>query len=451
MKQLQPVIWTKGTFLTPQHLQVQDRFIEDSLNFRLQALKFCAWGFSELTIDQEKLAAGHLVLSRASGIFPDGLLFEIPDSDLAPPSRALADCFEPGMEAVDVYLTVPDLRQRGVNVSMGARDGNTRYLAEIAAFRDENTGTGEKPIQVARKNFRLLVEGENRQGSAALRMASIERREGGVFRLNPRFVPPLLNVCASEYVRGVVRGMIELLSTKSTQLSGARRQKNQSLADFTAADIANFWLLYTVNSYFPVFNFLFEAKRAHPEELYSAMVELAGSLTTFSTSIRPRDLPLYDHDDLGICFSALEAKLRSLLETVVPTNFVSLALKLVQPSIYATALDDEKYLKDTRIYLAISSSTSEEELIRKAPQLLKLCSATHIDHLVKQALPGIQITHVTNPPNAIPVKLKYQYFSVNQSGPAWEAVRRARNFAAFVPGDFPNPEMELLILLPSAV
>lgn len=450
MKQLQPVIWTKGTFLTPQHLQVQDRFIEDSLNFRLQALKFCAWGFSELTIDQEKLAAGHLVLSRASGIFPDGLLFDIPDSDAAPPSRALADCFDPGIDQLDVYLTVPDLRQRGVNVSSGTRDGNTRYLAEIAAFRDENTGSGEKPIQVARKNFRLLVEGENRQGTSAMRMASIERREGSVFRLNPHFVPPLLDVRASEYILGVVRGMIELLSAKSTQLAGARRQKNQSLADFTAADIANFWLLYTVNSFFPVFNFLFEAKSAHPEELYSAMVELAGSLTTFSSSIRPRDLPLYDHDDLGKCFSTLDAKLRSLLETVVPTNFVSLPLKLVQPSIYATALDDEKYLKDTRMYLAISTGTTEEELIRKAPQLLKLCSATHIDHLVKQALPGIQLTHVTNPPNAIPVKLKYQYFSVNQSGPAWEAVRRARNFAAFVPGDFPNPEMELLILLPSA-
>src|ERR1700756_183169 len=161
MKQLQPVIWTKGTFLTPQHLQAQDRFLEDSLHFRLQELKFCAWGFSELTIDQEKLAAGHLVLSRAAGIFPDGLLFDIPDSDLAPPSRALGECFEPGMDNVDVYLTVPDLRPRGVNVSSRARNGNARYLAEVASFRDENTGTGEKPIQVARKNLRLLVEGEN--------------------------------------------------------------------------------------------------------------------------------------------------------------------------------------------------------------------------------------------------------------------------------------------------
>ena len=87
MKQLQPVLWTKGTFLTPQHLQLQDRFLEDSLNFRLQALKFCAWGFSEVVLDQELLADGHLAVSRASGIFPDGLLFDIPGSDQPPPPR----------------------------------------------------------------------------------------------------------------------------------------------------------------------------------------------------------------------------------------------------------------------------------------------------------------------------------------------------------------------------
>ena len=70
--------------------------------------------------------------------------------------------------------------------------------------------------------------------------------------------------------------------------------------------------------------------------------------------------------------------------------------------------------------------------------------------LIKQALPGIQLTHLANPPSAIPVKLKYQYFSLNQSGAAWEAVGRAHNFAAYVPGDFPNPEMELLILMPQS-
>ena len=59
------------------------------------------------------------------------------------------------------------------------------------------------------------------------------------------------------------------------------------------------------------------------------MLSLAGSLTTFSLDVHPRDLPEYDHDDLGSCFTNLDVKLRELLETVVPTNFVSLPLKLV--------------------------------------------------------------------------------------------------------------------------
>ena len=314
MKQLQPVIWSKGTFLTPQHLQTQDRFIEDSLGFRLQALKFCPWGFKDLTINREMLAEGQFVVSRASGIFPDGLLFDIPDADAPPPSKALAELFDPEVKALDIYLSIPDYRQRGVNVS-GTADGISRYVAEAATVRDENTGTGEKPLQVARKNLRLLGESENREGNSTLRIANVERTDAGTFRLNPRFIPPLIGIGGSDYLVGLLRGLIEILSAKSTQLAGGRRQKNESLADFTASDIAEFWLLYTVNSHFPVFSHLFENKTCHPEELYSAMISLAGSLTTFSQELRPRDLPVYEHDELGKIFAELDQKLRSLLET----------------------------------------------------------------------------------------------------------------------------------------
>jgi len=99
------------------------------------------------------------------------------------------------------------------------------------------------------------------------------------------------------------------------------------------------------------------------------------------------------------------------------------------------------------MFLAISADAKEEEIISKVPQLLKVCSATQVEHLINQALPGVQLQHVPHPPSTIPVKLKYQYFSVNQGGAAWDYVRRARNFAVFVPGEIPNPELELLIIL----
>ena len=53
MKRLQPVIWSKGTFLSPQHLQLQDRFLENLLQFHLDSLdRF-------LDRRQYQLAAGH--------------------------------------------------------------------------------------------------------------------------------------------------------------------------------------------------------------------------------------------------------------------------------------------------------------------------------------------------------------------------------------------------------
>jgi type VI secretion system protein ImpJ len=450
MKQLQPVVWTKGTFLSPQHLQLQDRFLEDSFTFRLQSLKFCHWGFSELVIDQELLAEGQLTISRARGIFPDGLLFDIPNSDQPPPSRALPELFDQDVKTLNVYLTIPDYRQRGINISAPESATGSRYLSDVVAVRDENTGMGEKSIQVARKNLRLLAENETREGCSSICIANIERTEANTFRLTPRFVQPLLEIDASDYLQGLISGLIEVLSSKSTQLSSSRRQKNQSLADFTSFDIANFWLLYTVNSYIPVLSHLFRGLHYHPEELFSTMTGLAGSLTTFSSKVRPRDLPVYDHNDLGRVFADLDEKLRLLLETVVPTNLVSLPLKQVTNFTYATAIEHDKYFVNTRMYLAVRAEVNEEAIIQRVPQLVKVCSATHLEHLITRALPGIQLNHLSSPPSAIPVKLKYQYFSLSQSGAAWEAVTRARNLAAYVPGDFPNPEMELLILLPQA-
>lgn len=450
MRQLQPVIWAKGTFLTPQHLQLQDRFNESVLDFKLSALRFCPWGFAEVQIDREALSTGTLLLPRATGLFPDGLAFEIPDSDPAPESRSLEQAFGPDQSTVDVYLAIPQYHDRGLNVTMGQKNGDTRYQAEVALLRDENSGLAERPVQVAKKNLRLLMGGEPRQGSTSLQIGRIRKTTAGTYQLDPQFVPPVIDLSVSEYLMAILRRLVEILAAKSNALSGTRRQKNQSLADFTASDIANFWLLYTANSYFPILRHLFESKKGHPESLFTAMLALAGSLTTFSTTVQARDLPFYDHDNLGACFTDLDEKLRALLETVVPSNVVSLPLKLSQPSIYATALANDKYLFNTRMYLGVSADLGEAELLKKVPQLVKLCSATHIETLIRQALPGLPMVHVPSPPGSIPIKLNYQYFSLNQSGVAWEAVQRARNIAAYVPGDIPNPQLELIILLPQA-
>jgi len=101
----------------------------------------------------------------------------------------------------------------------------------------------------------------------------------------------------------------------------------------------------------------------------------------------------------------------------------------------------------SRFYLAISADIRDADLIDRTPQLLKACSATQLETLIRNALPGLRLQHVATPPRSIPVKLRHQYFAIEQGGPVWESVQRARNFAVYAPADLLNPQMELIILL----
>ncbi|HEY0785428.1 MAG TPA: type VI secretion system baseplate subunit TssK [Acidobacteriaceae bacterium] len=447
MPNMLPVVWTKGVFLSPQHLQAQDRFFEELLSFRLDALAFRGWGFVGLAIDAGALAGGSLEVTSCSGCFPDHLAFDTEHGSPVPRARSLEECFPPGKQQCSFFLAVPQYREGGLNIGPARGGLSTRFYSELQLLRDETgQSAAERPVALARNNIAILAEGEAMEGSVLLPLARVERTEAGLFALSPAFVPPMVDLHASTYLHGILRGLVELLVARTSQLAGARRQRNDSLADFSASDIANFWLLYTLNTELPGLRHLLGSSRVHPETLFTAMLRLAGALATFSSKVEARDLPRYDHEQLGACFSTLDALVRELLATVIPSNFVSLPLKLVRPSVYAAAIDKDEYLRSARFYLAVSSTMKQNELISRFPVLAKVSSGTQIEDLIRQALPGLRLLHVPVPPRAIPVRLEYQYFSLDASGPIWESVTRARNLAVYTPGELGDPQMELIVL-----
>ncbi len=447
MRQLQKVLWTKGVLLTPQHLQLQDRFVEDVLSFQLSALTANPWGFSSLEVDREMLDGGVLALSGARGLFPDGLAFDAPLADPLPEPRPLQDSWEPDQEVLEAYLAISEYRPAGRNVSVDEGSSDARFSAEIVLRRDENTGRTEKPVQVARKNLRILLEGESLEGSSVLPLGSVFRTGSGGYDLDSNFVPPVVDMAASPALMSMARRLVELLSAKSADLSGTRRQRGQDLADFGISDVANFWLLYTVNTYLPVLRHIFEVRRGHPVGLFETMLSLAGALTTFSREGDARSLPTYDHTALSSCFGALDERLRTLLETVVPQNYRAIALRPVKPFVYAAALDSS-ILSARQIFLAVGTEADRSKLVDKALELLKVGAAQNLDHLYRRGLPGLELTHVQSPPSAIPVKLEYEYFLIDTSGPEWEEVVRDRNLGVYAPAAIREPSLELVAVLP---
>jgi type VI secretion system protein ImpJ len=455
MNHLRPVIWSKGTLLTPQHLQLQDRFVESLLNFHLDATTFCPWGFSKLDINTDKLREGFFEINQASGILPDGLLFSMPHPDERP--RTLRIELDKLEQSTEIYLSIPAYREGGMNVSRGISEGGptdrpldaTRYRSSVELVRDETSPTSERSVPLARKNFRFLRSDESK-GSISLRVARVRRGTGPAkLELDPTHIPPIIDIESSPYLRRLVKGLIEVLSGTSGELGRRRGERNESLADFSAADIPNFWLLYTVNSYIPLLRHILESRRGHPAHLFDVMLSLAGSLTTFSPNVRVQNLPIYDHERLGECFTDLDANLRILLQTNIKVNFESLTLKTSGSFFYRTALTEDRYFKGTQMYLAMAADLPDAELVESAQRLLRISSGDRTQDLVGYSSGGLTLRHSPSPAS-IPVKLKYKYFALNQSGPEWDFIQRARSLAVYVPSKFPNPELELWIVLPNS-
>lgn len=448
MRQMQGVLWTKGLLLSPQHLQLHDRYFEDQLEFQMGALSRYPWGFSELTVDPEALEGGVISVPRAAGIMEDGLIFDFPDADSAPESKNLNDYWQPDQNRMMVFLAIPEYRTGDRNVTSGGSGTRTRFTAEMSYQRDENTGLAEKPVEVARKNLRFLSEGESLEGLSTLPVARVLRDANGHLSLDPEFVPPLLDYTASEHLEGVLRRIESILVGKGASLGQLKRERSAGLAGFGAADIPNFWLLHTINSYLPEIRHLQGTAPHHPLDLFKVLLGLAGSLTTFSADIQPGDLPTYQHDDLSGCFGRLDQTLRDLLDTVIASHAASIQLQEVEPSVYGASIEDDRHLKAVQAYLAVRADMSEADLLERVPSSVKIASRDEIQRLFSQSISGVGLTHVSEPPRALPVKLDFRYFRLDLSDPLWQKVLMSRSIAVWVASQIPAPDLELVLILP---
>ena len=184
MSSLDLVLWSKGTLLTPQHLQAQDRYLDELLRLQLGALTFCPWGITRLEIDREALAGGTVVVRAVTGRFPAGLLFDAPASDPSPPPRALDMAWQQDQRAIIVSIAIPEYRPGARNVvgrdarATGAAS-TARWRGEDQLARDETTGLAERPIQIARPNLRLLLEGDSAEGDVVMPLVRLLRTPAG--------------------------------------------------------------------------------------------------------------------------------------------------------------------------------------------------------------------------------------------------------------------------------
>ncbi|HEX9109504.1 MAG TPA: type VI secretion system baseplate subunit TssK [Longimicrobiales bacterium] len=442
MAGLARVVWSEGMHLAQHHFQAQTRYFEELASFAVQTLFFEPWGLTACDLDAEALLNGTVSVTHASGIMPDGLAFSFPD-DTPPPPLELAPIFSPTQDAEIVRLGIPVYRPGAANA--GA-DG--RFSAETVRVPDEVTGDEPRAVGVAHKNFRLLLGDAPAEGLTTLPLTRVRRDGSGHFIFDPEYVPPVLHLGASPRLLTLLARLLDVLDAKADSLRAERQAAAASAgAGYASHEISAFWLSHALHSSIPTLRQLQELRAAHPEELYRELARLAGALCTFSLASDPRALPLYDHNDLGGCFGALERHILQHLEVVLPSAGTTLPLRRTADFYFAAAVQDARCFSAARWFLGVRAQATLPQIAERVPQLVKVCSAKHIERLVREARPALGLDPIGTPPAGISPRFDTQYFLLQQAGPCWTLIGETHEIGVYVPDAIPGAELDLCILL----
>jgi type VI secretion system protein ImpJ len=332
----------------------------------------------------------------------------------------------------------------------GGGGGDPRYLEVVALVRDETAGQESVEVRFAAKNLRLVLDDELASDDVALPIARIRRDGAGRFVIDQEYVPPCLHVGASERLVSMLRGVVGMLEAKGTALAASLAPAASGAgapSAYIGNELATRWLLNAVRSAEAPLRHLLAARRVHPERLWTELARLAGALCTFSLTAQPRDLPAYDHEDLGGCFGALERHLRANLDVVVAARAIVVPLAKSSAVLHVGDVPDPRcYEPGARWFLGVRSSAGVAATIANAPRLLKVCASMYVLELVRRSWYGLTIEHVPAPPAGIAPRRDLAYFELTMDGPCADGLRKTKQVGVYVPDEIPDASFELAVL-----
>ena len=447
------VVWEDGMHLAPQHFQAQRRYHEDQTARTLGLLAPYAYGVSTLVIDDDALHNGSLRVVEARGVLPDGTVFHCPESDGCPDVVSVAERFSPTRDAHVVHLALPAWRPDAANLAAGEVDIATRYAVREEVLVDESTGADPLPVRLAERQLVLRFDDDLSDALVSMPIGRIMRDGRGQYQLDRTFVPPVLQLAASERLLDLTRQIVSLLEAKGASLVATLSQATAAAAGggagYMGNELATRWLLHAVRSADAPLRHLLLSRRAHPERLYAELSRLAGALCTFSMTGHPRDVPLYDHEDATATFDTLERQVRAHLDVAISSRALVIPLQRVSDILFTTAVSDPRCFEPAaRWFLAVRADLGAADLVDRVPRLTKTCASKFVMELVKRAFNGLPTEHVPMPPGALAPKPDLAYFELTMSGPCALSIAESRDIGVYVPADVPGAYLELAILLP---
>lgn len=440
------VVWSEGLLMSPQHLQQLDLYHEALIGSRLDALEPLNWGVIKVELDRRALESGQVRVQELRAVLPDGLVVNCGsgDSEL-PPSRPVEGHFPHTQQVLEVYAAVPRERDGVANYaeSPGTR---ARFVVSNKNVPDL-TGEGQSiEVGFAQRNVQILFGSEPKDDFEAIKIAEITRDASGGLAINDPYIPPVLSIEASPFILAGIKRILRLMVTRRRSLAESQRERGDATVEYNAADITRFLLLNTVNTYLPVLNHLVDMPQIAPRPTYMLLLQLGGTLASFSAEFDPSELPKFNYNDLRSTFEPLTARITELLQATIKEHYVSMMLDGREDGMYLGQLTDDRMIGCSKYLIGIRATVPEKDTAKMLPNLSKMASWGDINSILSSAIPGAAVEVTYRPPPEIPIKAGVVYFVISTDNNYWRNIVTDRQVAMYLPRPFEPSQTRIELL-----
>lgn len=449
MKPLQRVVWTDGMLMSPQHLQQQDLYHEALLHERIGAVSPYAWGVLSLDTDDEALRSEQVVLRRFHGVLPSGTVISFETSDgERPTARNVDNHFPASQDVLEVYLGLPLERDGAINYATEQEARRSRFEIEPRAVHDRVSADGQLDVEFAKRNVQLFFGDEPRDDLECMKVLEVVRDSTGALAYSEPFVPSVLRLSSSAFLRAGAERLLALATSKQRALARERRQRDASSVEYNASDVTRFLLLNAINTFVPVLRQLAEAGDVTPHAAYLLLIQMAGQLCSFTVDEDPTEVPAYQHHDLRGTFEALFARLTALMRASVPGQCFTVSLDARDDGLHLGQLKDEPLRDPAATYfVSVESQLPETQVSHSVPRVAKVGSWNDIAQFVSSATSGVSVVHEPRPPKEIPLRAGRSYFRMQTDASSFRNVLSERAIAVHLPPPFEPKAVKLELLV----
>jgi type VI secretion system protein ImpJ len=413
-------------FLRPQHFQQHDIYLEERLRYHLHTLNPYHYGVLELTVNEDALADHRFEIQQLEAVMPGGTVVKSSVNAVVKPRN-----FEAASEHFSVYVGMRHVSEAEASVTAEQGDDDARYQIVEKELPDRTRPGAIAPVDLAYPNLRLFFTGEEQELELYewFKLADVVATGAQPpFVLSPNFCPPLLAIQGSAPLNDRIDQIVAQIAAKVRVVAG------RTSATLAIADLPKYWMRYTLARVTPLLRHLLSTGMTPPFQMYTALVETAGALAAFNLG-EPAELPVYDHDDLLGCYSALIAFLDEQLGEAVPDRFeeIELPFDAEKKLYYSAELNTDRVDPHKTYYLAIKADLESGQLAELVTQGGKIGALSTVRLALRANIAGVPVEQLPAAPTEIQARAGFLYFTLDPHHSKWKKIQEDYDFAVALP------------------